>query len=396
VFLQTDDAHLLCLDARSGALRWDVEYADKRKHYGGTSVPLIVNDSVVVGTSGGDSGVRGFLAAYDAATGKKRWHLWTIPAPGEVGSTSWHGDSYLHGGATTWMPGTYDAELNTLYWTTSNAAPDFVGDSRSGDNLYTASVLAIDPGSGKLKWYFQFTPHDLYDYDANETPLLVDLPTDHGVDRLLLQANRNGFFYVLDRTNGKFLRAAPFVSKLNWAKGIDNSGRPIVSGRIPTAKGTQICPGINGATNWFSPSYNPNTGLFYVMALESCSIFFADPKPFKRGETYYDTGAKLPPDNHAQKVLMALSVPDGRVAWRYPQVGRGDSWGGTLTTAGGLVFFGDDSGSFEAVEASTGRALWHFLTGQNFRGSPMTYTVDGVQFVAISAGSDVFSFSLPN
>ena len=396
VFLQTDDAHLLCLDARSGALRWDVEYADKRKHYGGTSVPLVVNDYVVVGTSGGDSGVRGFLAAYDAATGKKRWHLWTIPAPGEVGSTSWPGDSYLHGGGTTWMPGTYDAENNTLYWTTSNAAPDYVGDSRPGDNLYTASVLAIDPSSGKLKWYFQFTPHDLYDYDANETPLLVDLRTDHGIDRLLLQANRNGFFYVLDRTNGRFLHAAAFVSKLNWTKGIDTSGRPILSGRIPSAQGTQICPGINGATNWFSPSYNPNTGLFYVMALESCSIFFADPKPFKRGETYYATGAKLPPDNHAQKVLMALSVPDGRVAWRYPQVGRGDSWGGTLTTAGGLVFFGDDSGSFEAVEASTGRALWHFLTGQSFRGSPMTYTVDGVQFVAISAGSDVFSFSLPH
>jgi alcohol dehydrogenase (cytochrome c) len=294
------------------------------------------------------------------------------------------------------MPGTYDAELDTLYWTTSNAAPDFVGDARPGDNLYTASVLAIDPSSGKLKWYFQFTPHDLYDYDANETPMLVDLRTDHGIDRLLLQANRNGFFYVLDRTNGRFLHAAAFVSKLNWAKGIDTSGRPILSGRIPSAQGTEICPGINGATNWFSPSYNPDTGLFYTMALESCSIFFADPKPFKRGETYYATGAKLSPDDHAQKVLMALSVPDGRVAWRYPQVGRADSWGGTLTTAGGLVFFGDDSGSFEAVEGSTGRALWHFLTGQTFRASPMTYAIDGVQFVAISAGSNVFSFSLPH
>ena len=396
VFMETDDAHLLCLDARSGGLRWDVAYADKTKHYGATSAPLVVKDYVIVGTSGGDSGVRGFLAAYDAATGKKKWHLWTIPGPGEFGSSSWPGDSYLHGGATTWMPGTYDPELDTIYWTTSNAAPDFVGDSRPGDNLYTASVLAIDPNSGKLKWYFQFTPHDLYDYDANETPVLVDLREQGESHRLLVQANRNGFLYVLDRTNGKFLHATPFVEKLNWATGIDASGRPILSGRIPTANGTRICPGINGATNWFSPSYSPDTGLFYVMALESCNIVFAKPQTFRRGETYYATGTKLSPDDHAQKTLLALTLPDGRVAWRYPQVGHADSWGGTMATAGGLVFFGDDSGSFEAVDARNGRPLWHFLTGQTFRGSPMTYAVDSVQYVAISAGSDVLSFSLPH
>jgi len=396
VFMETDDAHLLCLDARSGGLRWDVEYADKKKHYGATSAPLVIKDSVIVGTSGGDSGVRGFLAAFDAATGKKKWHLWTIPGPGEFGSSSWPGDSYLHGGATTWMPGTYDPELDTLYWTTSNAAPDFVGDSRPGDNLYTASVLAIDPNTGKLKWYFQFTPHDVFDYDANETPVLVDLPEGDGPRRLLLQANRNGFFYVLDRTNGKFLQATPFVEKLNWAKNIDASGRPVLSGRIPSPQGTYICPGINGATNWFSPSYNPSTGLFYVMALESCNLFFGKPEPFVRGETFYNTGTKLPPDEHAYKVLLAVSVPGGKVAWRYPQLGRADSWGGTLTTAGGLVFFGDDAGAFEAADASSGRALWHFVTGQTFRSSPMTYAVDGVQYVAISAESDVFSFSLPH
>jgi len=294
------------------------------------------------------------------------------------------------------MPGTYDPELDTLYWTTSNAAPDFVGESRPGDDLYTACVLAVDPNSGKLKWYFQFTPHDVYDYDANETPVIVDVKENGSVRHLLVQANRNGFFYVLDRTDGKFLRTTPFVEKLNWATGIDASGRPILSSRTPTKEGTYICPGIIGATNWFSPSYNPNTSLFYVMALESCHLYFAKPKPFTPGETYYGTGTKLPPDEHSQKVLIALSLSDGKQAWRYPQAGRGNSWGGTLTTAGGLVFFGDDTGSLEAVDAQTGHNLWHFNTGQSFSASPMTYEMDGVQYVAVCAGSDVFSFVLPH
>ena len=394
VFVETDDAHLLRLDARSGNLLWDVPYAEKTKHYGATSAPLVVKDTVIVGTSGGDSGVRGFVAAYDAATGKRKWRFWTIPGPGEFGSSSWPGDSYLHGGGTTWMPGTYDPQLNTLYWTTSNAAPDFVGDSRPGDDLYTACVLALDPDTGKLKWYFQFTPHDLYDYDATETPVLLDAEENGTIRHLLVQANRNGFFYVLDRTNGKFLRATPFVEKLNWATGVDASGRPVLSGRIPTAQGTNICPGIDGATNWFSPSYNPDTGLFYVMALESCDLFLAKPKEFVKGETFYNTGTSLPPGERMQKILLALSVADGKCAWSYPQTGKGDSWGGTLTTAGRLVFFGDDANSFEAVEAKTGRVLWHFNTGQVMRASPMTYSIAGVQYVAIAAGSDVFSFSL--
>jgi alcohol dehydrogenase (cytochrome c) len=396
VYTETDDAHLLCLDARSGAVLWDVQYADKTKHYGATSAPLVVKDEVIVGTSGGDSGVRGFVAAYDALTGKFKWRLWTIPGPGEFGSSSWPGDSYLHGGGTTWMPGTYDPELDTLYWTTSNAAPDFVGDSRPGDDLYTASVLAIDAATGTLKWYFQFTPHDLYDYDANETPVLVDVNENGATRHLLVQANRNGFFYVLDRTTGKFLRATSFVEKLNWAKGVDASGRPVLSDRIPTPKGTDICPGVVGATNWFSPSYNPDTGLFYVMALEGCSTYFASPRKFVKGETYYNTGTKVPPGEHFKKILLALSVADGKPTWRYPQVGRGDSWGGTMTTAGGLVFFADDAGSLEAVEAATGGALWHFNTGQSMHASPMSYAVDGVQYVAISAGSDVFTFALPH
>ena len=396
VYMETDDAHLLCLDARSGNLVWDVMYADKRMHYGATSAPLVVKDNVIVGTSGGDSGVRGFLAAYDAVTGKLNWRFWTIPGPGEFGSASWPGDSYLHGGGTTWMPGTYDPKLNTLYWTTSNAAPDFAGESRPGDDLYTACVLALNPETGELKWYFQFTPHDLYDFDANETPVLVDVEEGGETRHLLVQANRNGFLYLLDRVTGTFLRATPFVQKLNWATGINSSGRPILSGRIPTAQGTYICPGINGATNWFSPSYNPDTGLFFVMALESCNLFFSQPQRFKPGETFYATGTKLPPNEHGQKMLLAYSLATGKETWRYPQVGNGDSWGGTVTTAGALLFFGDDAGSLEAVEARTGRALWHFSTGQTMHASPMTYMVDGIQYVAIAAGSEVFSFSLPH
>jgi alcohol dehydrogenase (cytochrome c) len=396
VFIETDDAHLVALDARSGNVLWDVQYADKTKHYGATGAPIVAKDEVIVGTSGGDSGVRGFLAAFDAATGNKKWQRWTIPGPGEFGADSWPADAYLHGGATTWMPGTYDPELNTLYWTTSNAAPDFLGDTRPGDNLYSACVLALDVDSGEIKWYFQFTPHDLYDYDANETPVLVDTVENGKPQRLLLQANRNGFFYVLDRTNGKFLRATPFVEKLNWAKGMDASGRPILSGKIPSSEGTYICPGVEGATNWFSPSFSPDTGLFYVLALENCNTFFAKPKKFVPGETFYNTGTTVPQTERFQKVLLALSPENGKAVWRYAQTGAGRSWSGTLVTAGGVLFFGDDSESFEAVDATTGRPLWHFNTGQLMRASPMTYAVDGVQYVAIAAGSDVFSFSLPH
>ena len=396
VYMETDDAHLLCLDARSGHLLWDITYADKTKQYGATSAPLVIKDEVIVGTSGGDSGVRGFVAAYDAVTGKLNWRFWTIPGPGEFGSSSWPGDSYLHGGGTTWMPGTFDPKLDTLYWTTSNPAPDFVGDSRPGDDLYTASVLALNPATGALKWYFQFTPHDLYDYDATETPVLLSAKVHGRMRDLLVQANRNGFLYALDRTDGKFLKATAFVEKLNWAKGVDESGHPVLSGKIPNAEGMQICPSIDGATNWFSPSYNPDTGLFYVMALESCSVFFAHPQPFAQGETFYDTGTKLAPDDHAKKILLAYSVSEGTIVWRYPQVGRGNSWGGTLTTAGGLLFFGNDGGGFEAVEARTGHSLWQFNTGQSMHASPMSYAVAGVQHVAIAAGSDVISFALPH
>src|SRR5438067_4644765 len=395
IYRQTDNAHLLCLDARSGHLIWDVAYADWNKNYGATAAPLVVKDKVIVGTSGGDDGVRGFVAAYDALTGKLAWRFWTIPGPGEFGSESWPHDLYLHGGGTAWMSGTYDPGLNLLYWGTSNPAPDFEGGVRPGDDVYTDCVLALDPDTGKLKWYFQFTPHDLFDYDATETPVLIDASYDGQPRKLLVEANRNGYFYMLDRTNGKFLTAFPFVENLNWAKGIDTQGRPIRTGLQPTAQGTRMCPGFSGATNWYSPSYNPSTRLFYFLAEENCDLYFLKPQEFSEGKTYYSTGVRHSPGDHSRKILLAYGLESGKPAWRYPQVGSGHSSGGTMTTAGGLLFFADDAQSFEAVDAQTGKPLWHFNTGQGMHASPMSYAVNGRQYVAIAAGSDIFSFALP-
>ena len=397
LYRETDNAHLLCLDLRSGSLIWDVAYADWNSNYGATSAPLVVKDKIIVGTSGGDDGVRGFVAAYDAETGKLAWRFWTIPAPGEFGAESWPGDLYQHGGGTTWMPGTYDPELNTLFWGTSNPSPDFEGSVRPGDDLYTDCLLALDADSGKLKWYFQFTPHDLYDYDATETPVLLDTIYKGQSRKLLVEANRNGFVYTLDRGSGEFLSAVRFVEKLNWATGIDAKGRPIRTDVKPTPEGTKICPGYMGATNWFSPSYNESTGLLYFLALEQCQTFFSAsvPQQFEPGKEFYSTGVQHSPGEKFEKLLLAYNVGTGSIAWRYPQTGPGRSSGGTMTTAGGIVFFGDDAQSFEAVDAHAGKPLWHFNTGQDISASPMTYAVDGKQYVAIAAGSDIFVFALP-
>jgi alcohol dehydrogenase (cytochrome c) len=395
IYMETDNAHLLCLDARSGHLIWDVPYTDGNKNYGATSAPMLVKGKVLVGTSGGDDGVRGFVSAYDADTGKLSWRFWTIPGPGEHGSSSWPGDAYLHGGGTTWMPGTYDPELNTIYWGTSNPSPDFDGAVRPGDDLYTDCVLALDPDNGKLKWYFQFTPHDLYDYDGTETPVLVDAQYNGEARKLLVQANRNGFVYVLDRSNGKFLSAVPFVEKLNWAKGIAADGRPIRTNAVPSPEGTRVCPGYGGATNWNSPTYSDTTGLFYFMSLEDCSVYSTKPQKFEEGQGYYSTGARHSASDEARKTLLAYDLQSQKFVWKYPQVGNGHSMGGVMSTATGVVFFGDDAQSFEAVDALTGKALWHFNTGQSLHASPMSYAVNGKQYVAIASGSDLFTFALP-
>jgi alcohol dehydrogenase (cytochrome c) len=397
IYRETDNAHLLCLDARSGNLLWDVAYADWNTNYGATSAPLVVKDKVIVGTSGGDDGVRGFVAAYDAESGKLAWRFWTIPGPGESGSSSWPGDLYLHGGGSTWMPGTYDPELNTLFWGTSNPAPDFEGSVRPGDDLYTDCVLALDADTGKLKWYFQFTPHDLFDYDATETPVLIDAEYKAQPRKLLIEANRNGFIYTLDRSTGQFLSATRFVDKLNWAQGIDDKGRPIRTDVKPTPAGTKVCPGYAGATNWFAPSYNESTQMFYFLALEQCQTYFSAPEPqqFTPGKEFYSTGVKHIPGENSQKILLAFNIANGTFAWKYPQIGGNHSTGGTMSTAGGLLFFGDNAHSFEALDARDGKALWHFNTGQDMSASPMSYAIDGRQYVAIAAGSDIFSFALP-
>ncbi len=392
VFMETDNAHLVALNARDGTQVWDVAYAPaNNKNYGATSVPLIVKDMVIAGTSGGDDGVRGFVAAFDAASGKERWRFWTIPGPNELGAESWPGDMYLRGGGTTWMPGTYDPSLNLIYWGTSNPAPDFDGEPRPGADLYTDCLLALNPDTGVLVWYYQFTPHDLYDYDAVETPVLLD----RGGRKLLLEANRNGFLYVLDRTNGQFMKAVPFVSKLNWAKGIDSGGVPIRTGVQPSKEGTVVCPDMTGATNWFSPTFSPDTGLFYFIALESCQNYFLEPQKFAEGREFYATGVKSVSGGTREKKLLAFDTNTTTLRWSYALIGDGESWAGAMSTAGGLVFLGNDSQEFEAVDALTGQSLWKFNTGQTLHASPMSYAVDGKQYVAIAAGSDLFTFALP-
>lgn len=395
VFMVTDHAHLIALHRLTGKLLWDVEMADYREHYGATSAPLVVNDLVISGISGGDEGARGFLAAYKASTGERVWRFWTIPAPGEPLSETWVGNALPHGCGTTWLTGTYDARANLLYWTTGNPCPDYNGDERKGDNLYSDSVLALEPATGKLRWHYQFTPHDLHDWDAQQTPMLIDAAFKGRQRQLLVQANRNGFFYVLDRLTGELLLAKPFVEQLTWASGIGADGRPqLVSGSTPTPAGVKTCPAVEGATNWMSTAYNPTTGLFYVMALEKCVIYSKSPEPWERGKSFYGGGTRDVPDEAGKKYLRALDLQTGKIVWQYAQLGPGNSWGGVLSTAGGVLFFGDDSGAFAAVDAKTGKSLWYFHTNEQWKASPMTYLAGGKQYVAVAAGANIIAFGL--
>ena len=396
LFMVTDHAHLIALNRFTGQLLWDSKMADFRKHYGATSAPLVVNDLVISGTSGGDEGARGFIDAYKASTGEHAWRFWTMPAPGEPLSETWVGRAIEHGCVDSWLTGTYDPSADLIYWPTGNPCPDFNGDERKGDNLYSSSVLALEPKTGKLRWYYQFSPHDLHDWDATETPMLIDTQFRGRQRKLLVQANRNGFFYVLDRVTGEFLLAEPFVKKLNWASGISPDGRPkLLPGQEPTAQGTETCPSMGGATNWMSTAFNPATGWFYVMALEACNIYMKSSAWWEPGQSFYGGGARRVPGVAGQKFLRAIDVQTGKIAWEVPQIGSGSSAGGVLSTAGGILFLGDDSGAFAAVDAKDGKPLWHFHTDAAFRASPMTYMAEGKQYVAIAAGSNVIAFALP-
>jgi len=396
VFMVTDHAHLIALNRINGQLLWDSEMADYRQNYGATSAPLVVNDLVISGTSGGDEGARGFIDAYKASTGERAWRFWTMPAPGEPLSETWVGKAMEHGCVDAWLTGTYDPSTNLIYWPTGNPCPDYNGDERKGDNLYANSVVALDARTGKLRWHFQFTPHDLHDWDATETPMLVDAEFRGRQRKLLVQANRNGFFYVLDRVTGEFLLGEPFVHKLTWASGLDAKGRAIVlPDSDPTSQGVKACPSVVGATNWMSTAYNPATRLFYVMALEACDIYTKSDAWWEPGKSFYGGGTRHAPGETRERFLRAIDVRTGRIVWEFPQIGSDGGWGGVLSTAGGLVFQCDDAGAFAAVDARSGKPLWHFNTNQSWHASPMTYMVDGRQYVAIAVGSNIIAFALP-
>lgn len=396
VFLLTDNAHLIALKRSDGMLLWDTPMADYRQNYNGTAAPLVVGKLVISGTAGGDEGVRGFLAAYDTESGREVWRRWTIPRRGEPGAETWPGNSIEHGAGATWMTGTYDPELNLLYWPVGNPGPDFDGDNRRGDNLYTDSVLALDPGTGKMKWYYQFTPHDVHDWDAQEPPVLIDTDWHGRARKLLVQANRNGFFYVLDRADGTLLLAKPFLRKLNWARRIGKDGRPILKDLPLTKTGeTYVCPGFQGGTNWYSTSYNPGTGLYYIQALERCNLFSKRKMQWQAGSGYMGGTARQAPGEGFVKSVRAIDIQTGKIAWDLPQgPAPGTASAGLLSTAAGLVFFGENSGAFVAADAADGKVLWQYPTNQTWKASPMTYLFDHKQYIAVAVGQTITAFAV--
>jgi alcohol dehydrogenase (cytochrome c) len=396
VFMETDNAHVIALNRWTGALLWDTPLADWRQNYSATSAPLTAGNLVISGVTGGEHGANGFVAAHDQETGREVWRFWTVPKPGEPGSETWKGDGPAdHRGAATWFTGSYDPALDLVYWPVGNPSQEYNGDDREGDNLYANSLLALERTTGRLKWFYQFTPHDLWDWDATQTSVIVDADWRGQPRKLLLHANRNGFFYVFDRADGTLLLAQPFVRNLTWASGIDARGRPVRQpGQEPTAAGTKVCPSQDGATNWFSPSYNPNTGLYYLQTFEKCSIYTkTSGGRWEAGKAYLGGSQRTAPDPVPQRILKAIDIRTGAIRWELPQPGPGVSWGGTLSTATGLVIFGEEGGALMAADAATGEPLWSFATNHNWKASPMTYMFDGTQYIAVAAGGNVIAFA---
>jgi alcohol dehydrogenase (cytochrome c) len=420
LFLGTLDGRLIALDARTGTSLWNIAVGDPKLGYSLTLAPLVVKDKVLVGVGGGEYGIRGFIAAYDAATGKETWRFYTIPAPGEPGHETWSGDAWKTGGGSIWVTPSYDPALNLTYWGVGNPGPDWNPDQRPGDNLYSASVVALDADTGALKWHFQFSPNDPYDYDAVQIAVLADINWPGGaassrsgqqgtLTKTMLWANRNGFFYVLDRTNGKFLAGTPFV-KVNWASGLDAKGRPVPT---PQPPGQPTWPGNQGGTNWYSPSFSPRTGLMYVSAWEDyASIFRREPATYVPGRNFAGGGStpltpvpgapgirigRTTPINNWTDVVgngsvIALDPQTGERKWTFKQYDVTDS--GILTTASDLLFTGGREGYFYALDARTGAELWKASLGGQIVNGPITYAIDGAQYVSVISGNSLVTFRL--
>jgi alcohol dehydrogenase (cytochrome c) len=403
LFLATLDAQLIAIDARNGRELWKTQVADYKDQYSMTSAPIVVKDKVITGVAGGEHGIRGFLAAWDVNTGKELWRFYTVPGPGEPGNETWLGkdgkpnNSWMHGGAPIWETGSYDPESNLTFWGTGNAGPDWDGDARLGDNLYSSSVIALDADTGKLKWYYQFSPHNEFDWDATQIPVLADIQFKGSPRKVMLWANRNGMFYVLDRTNGQFLLGKPFT-KVNWADGFDPKGRPnIVASVKPTIAGTLVYPGNQGGTNWYNPSFSPATGLFYIPAWENTSSTYRkgeEPPEFHSGGSF--TGTFPGGGNNSEDVFSSIIAVDpntGDRKWTH-RLAAASIEAGVLTTASNVLFSGGRDGAFYALDARDGKTLWETNLGPSVSAGPMTFMVNGKQYVSIQAGSALFTFGI--
>jgi alcohol dehydrogenase (cytochrome c) len=395
VFVATLDDNLIALDARSGRVLWEQRIADTMEGYTMTGAPLALDDKVIVGISGGEMGVRGFIAAYDAKDGRPLWRFDTIPGPGQPGHETWPGDSWKTGSGATWLTGSYDAELRLLYWAVGNPGPDFDPANRQGDNLYSCSVLALDPQTGRLVWHYQFSPHDTHDWDSTEDMILADVPIDGRQRKVLLHADRNGFFYTLDRATGQFISAVPFVRQ-SWNIGFEPNGRPIVDpASIATREGHRISPGVGG-TNFQPPSYDDKRRVLFLSFIDAEGSASYQPAQYQRGQLFTGAhfGARQPASHEPEQGVMALDVLSGRKLWTFP-VSRGSLQAGVLATRGGIVFAATAEGNLIALDARDGKSLWHFQTGGAIMAAPMSYAVDGTQFIAIAAGNTLYSFALP-
>jgi alcohol dehydrogenase (cytochrome c) len=389
IYLATVDAHLVCIDAETGTLLWDRIVDDPRAGYQLTSAPLIVKDKVIVGISGAEFGIRGYIDAYNAKTGFREWRFWVIPGPGEPGNETWEGDSWKRGGGSAWLTGTYDPQLDILYWGTSNPAPDYDGSVRKGDNLYTNSIVAVDPDTGKLVWYFQTTPHDLFDWSGVSEPILVDDVFNGKPTRALVQANRNGYVYVLDRTNGSLISAYPFT-KVNWAN-INAEGKPVIKPELANATIRKVFPGNVGGTNWPPKAYSSRTGLLYIPAIERGSTYVAVPSEYRRGQLYVG-GVTTFEDAPAEGSIEAMDVRTGEIKWSFDT--KGPNWGGLVATAGGLVFGGAFDGKLRAFNDETGEVLWEYQTLEPAYAPATTFRINGKQYIGMAAGFGVMSMAL--